>query len=147
MPGHKWKFEAPRHHTDDHIRLAVQKDLASQDCAVTMEPALPRRVADHRNLLVLVIFLLREHPSLERRDAQRWKHASGHPGCIYHSWLAHAGKLIPRALVASQAGKAVRFARVVLDIGRRNAGLAVSGDLRTLNDVRQDHELVGVRER
>ena len=66
MPSVERKLEIARHHADHGVRLAVEKDLASQYVRIAVEAALPHAIAQHRHLLVFLIFLLRERAPQQR---------------------------------------------------------------------------------
>src|SRR5260221_8600736 len=67
MPRVERKLEIARHHADHGIRLAVEKDRASQYVRIAVEAAAPHVITQHRHLLVFVIFALRE-----RAPQKRW---------------------------------------------------------------------------
>src|SRR5437879_12603331 len=90
MPRVERKLEIARHHADHGIRLAVKKDLASQYVRIAVETAPPHAIAQHRHLLLVFIFLLRERAPQQRWHSQRGKDIAAHPPRIYRRRIARA---------------------------------------------------------
>ena len=100
-----------------------------------MQAALPERITDYRYLLFLVIFLLREESTHDRRDLQGWKHSAREPDPIHLRRLANAGELVTILLVPAEILEAARIARVGLDVRSRDPGLPIYSHLCTLLNV------------
>src|SRR5579872_640728 len=56
----QWELKAPRHHSDNFVKFSVELKLGSENSRIPVQAVLPERVADHGDLLLLVILLLRE---------------------------------------------------------------------------------------
>ena len=90
MSRHQRELKVAWHHADHFIGLAVQQDLRSQYALITVQATLPERVTDHRDLLLLFIFLLRKESALEWFDLQCGKHPAGESSAIHLRWLTNA---------------------------------------------------------
>ena len=62
LPGVQWEFEIARHHADDEIGLSIQQDLGVQNLGVAMEAGLPGGIAEHHDLLAVLVLVGGEHP-------------------------------------------------------------------------------------
>ena len=69
-PVTQGKLEIPRHHADHYIGLAIQVDFRPQHFWIAMKAVYPRTVAQHHDLLVMLIFISREHPAQQRFHSQ-----------------------------------------------------------------------------
>src|ERR1700679_522217 len=111
------KLEVARHHADDLVRLTIQQDFAADDGWIAMEAALPCAVAQHRNLLMLRILLLREDTAEDWLDAERGKYAAGQACAIDLRGLAASGQLIAIAGEGAQRREAAGAANVLSYLG------------------------------
>jgi hypothetical protein len=91
MPRVERKLEIARHHADHGVRLAVEKDLASQYVRITVEAPPPHAIAQHHHLLAFFIFALREGAPQQRWHSQHGKNLAAHPRPIHRRRLARAG--------------------------------------------------------
>src|SRR5580704_19338249 len=80
----------------------------------------PQRIADDRDWLMGVIFLLRKHASQDRRRAERREDTSREPRCIYLFRNRSAGEFIVRGDVAAYRGKSARRLGVSVDLACRD---------------------------
>ena len=96
-PGLSGKLEAPGHDADDDIGLPVKQDLCAENVRVAVEAAFPGGVTQHRDQLLLLIFLGGEDAAHERRDAQRGEDGGRHARGVDLGRLADSGELVARS--------------------------------------------------
>jgi hypothetical protein len=73
------------------IRLAVEKNLASQNLRIALEESPPHAITEHRHLPVFFVFLLRERAPQQRCNSQCGKDLAAHPRRIHRHRIAHGG--------------------------------------------------------
>src|SRR6266568_4815827 len=147
MPRVEWKFEIAWHHADHGVRLAVEEDLAPQYVRIAVEAALPHAIAQHRHLLLFVIFVLRERAPQQRWHSQRGKYLAAHPRPIHRRRIARAGKFKQSSPIAAPVAKALRIAHVIADVGSGYAGRSTGRAVRAFKHSSQDDQTIRVGER
>jgi hypothetical protein len=85
------KLEIARHNADHGVRLAVEKNLISENLHIAVEVRLPHAIAEHRHLLVFFVFPLRERAPQQRSNSQGGKDLAAHPRRIHRQRITHAG--------------------------------------------------------
>ena len=120
MPRHQRKLKIARHHSNHHIRLAVEQDLSCPECSRRHENGSCQVAGSSAPppASMLIVFLLRKNPSQKRSNSQRQTPPLGHPRRIDRRRLIEARKLMP-CLVCypPRLLKLMRVARVVANVG------------------------------
>src|SRR5581483_1081286 len=85
--GEGWEAESGRHHADDGVVVAVERNGAAEHATIATEPLLPQAVAEHGDAIASwFVFLWREgapehgrytHSGEERRCRQYGAHSLG----------------------------------------------------------------------
>jgi len=73
------KFKLTRHHADDLVGLAVEKNLPAQYVDIAIEATSPGLVTEQRHLLTAIVLLLGKGAAHQGRDAEHGKHACCKP--------------------------------------------------------------------
>jgi hypothetical protein len=138
------KFEVARHHADDLVWLAVEQELPADHTRVAVEAALPGAVAQHRDLLMLVVLLLREHATENWLNAQGGEDSAGQARTSDLRRLATTGEFIAVLGIRTQRCKAAGIAHVLPYF---NAGDGLdSGEALAFESIIQRDELAGIVE-
>jgi hypothetical protein len=146
VAGEQRKLEVAWHHTDDHVRLAVEQDFHPQHIGIAVEPALPRLVAQHRYQLLLLVLLLRENAAHQRRHAEHGKHRRRHACGGNLRGLADTRQLKAQAGESAQRRKRARVAPIDHHLGSRHwpgIGMAPVGSGHL---IAERHQPFGMRE-
>src|SRR5260370_9650432 len=116
MSGRQWKLKTARHHADDRIDLTVERDGTAEHAVVALVTVDPQDIANDRERLMRVLFLLRKNAAKDGTHAQRWEDACGEPGGVDRFRSGAAGKLIAGGNIAAKRGKGAGCARVRADL-------------------------------
>ena len=85
-------LETPRHHPDDGVQVAVERDLATYNRTVAVEAPPPQYVTEDRHMGTLeAVVGWQEIPAQDRRDAQRAEITGAHTLPIEAFGLGRAG--------------------------------------------------------
>src|SRR5437868_15526380 len=135
MPWDQGELKTAWHHADDLVGLAIEKNLGTQHISVAVQTLLPHGITNHRDLLLLIVFLLCVVTAHQRLDFERGKHTTRHPSGIYLCRIADSGKFVTCRTNPTHALEAMRVARVIPDVGTGNSSLAGSAHVRALKNV------------
>ena len=139
---HQRKLKASRHHPDNRIRLPVQHNGLPQHSRIAMVPVQPQRVADYRQRLTPVVFLLRKHAPQHRRNAQRRKCPSSEPRAV-----DQLRRRVARQLIARPREPAHRRERIRGPLIRRNLARCHARIRPVAHVIAHDHQPVRIGER
>src|SRR5580704_11863303 len=123
---HEWELKIAWHDANDQIGLSVEQDFAVEHAPVGAKASMPKRVTDQADLLVLIVFLLREETAEQGLYSERGKDPATHARSVDPCGLACPRKGIIGWLVAPQAFKGPGIPHVIADIGSGHPGLTVS---------------------
>src|SRR5258708_6531252 len=114
------KLKTARHHADNRIDLAIKSDGSSEDVRIALVTVQPQCVADDRERLMGVLFLLRKDAAKNGTDTQSWKDARGKASSINLLRNCTARNLIVGSDVAAKRGKGAGCIRVCADLAGRD---------------------------
>src|SRR6185437_1227513 len=97
-----------------------------QDLWIGMKAALPGAIAQDRQLLLLVIFLLGEDAAHQRRDAQARENSRSKAGCADGCRFADTAEFIRSLSISAEALKAVCATSIGKHVGGSDADSAVA---------------------
>src|SRR5580693_8171647 len=140
MAAGERKIETPRHHADDDVRLALQVNLRAWHLWVSVEARLPRLVAQHCHVLLLLVFSLGENAPNQGCYAQRREDRRGHARGENSIGRAHAGKFIARVQVSAERRKRVRVPRVDHHLGPAYRTLVLLAPIRSCYLIAQRYQ-------
>ena len=142
MAGQERELEIARHDANDDVGFAIEKNGGPEDPGTALVTALPQTVTEHDDWLLVLVFVLGEDATEERRDLQRGKDIAAHPYCMNCFGNACGGQVIAFLLIAAEVGKAVGVAHVVADIDGGGSRLLAHQAIGAFEGVSQNHQAV-----
>ena len=112
LAGNQGKLEFTRHHADDFVRLAVEKNFLAEDVGIAMESASPGLIAEHRHLPLPSSSCWVKARPINGETSKHGKHAGSKPRGIDLCRFTQAGEFIGRWLIAAQARKRMSVAHI-----------------------------------